>query len=1761
MSRWALSSSAVISDREVPVEQDVVPRVKEFRMGLMSAADVERISAKVITEHAVYARNQPKPDGPHDPALGPSDRRVRCLTCSCGYFGCPGHMGVVHFVVPVYHVGFVDYVYKLVQAVCWNCSALLGDTNDVRLRRLKDARGMVKFTQVTAMGKNRYKCSACGLYQPKYSKKSMVITREFTAKKLEQIDAVSEGLGKSARRLFTPSDALEIFQGMSHDDIRSMGMDPERAHPASMIMQNMAVLPPNARPAIMASEGSKRRGQDDITNQTQDVVKTIRSLRAAIVSNMLAGAVYDPHTETGLTIPPGAGAAPKKRGGGNAAAKMAAAKLAADVALAGVGVGAGEVAASVPKVSAATKKTSATKKRKVAEDAGFSAAGELTFGGADAQDSAVPLDLDVETQRVFLTEFNVGGHALAPLTDAAMIALKFAKADEYFSVSAEQAAAIWRAHPILCEKLQNDVTVLYDNAGRAAPQSQQRSGAAKKSLMNRMTGKTGQIRGGAVAKRCDQNARTVIAPDRFLDVDQLGVPHAFMKILTVPEEVSHHNIALLQEAVRRGPRVANGAARVLHATGQLTQLNLLEEGEAPPLLQVGDVVERHLREGDRIIFNRQPSLHKLSLLGLEVVPVPGLAFRMNLTLTKPFNGDFDGDEMNMHVMQTVYAMAETATLIAVNHNVINPQNNAPCLGIVQDALVGAMLLSSSRTRLGVDIMHQCVGVIKYKHPGKEALPVPAGVDPHTQEPYWTGRQLISMMLPPIFVERRVRGAGPDVGPDDPKERYVLIRNGVLEHGVLCKATLGTGSGTIIHKICMDHGEQAVIRFISDFQRVLYEWLPTHGLTIGLRDCVVDGDVRARIRACTDNADAVVASLTKELAELTADMTEMELAHAENHILTILSSVLNYTSKLVLVANTHTGVAQRPQDPFGLMAMVLSGSKGNTNNVAQIMACLGQQFIEGQRVPVSAQTRRTLTMFRPDACSAAARGFIRRAYVDGMEPHEYFFHMMAGREGLVATAVKTADTGYKYRSMTKGMENNVVQWDFSVRNAQGYIIQFVAGNDAFDPTRVERVNLPFVLRGDAQILAALGPQVPREYAARVLALRNFLRLGILTPYVAEPNTKVLLPLNIPDELIRLQFQLGRRREVRDGQGRPRDPTRDTDEQLCQAVRDLVDVLAGIMPSREVMAPLELAVLYECRPSELRKAGLHTAALFTATLGRTILARTQRAMCQPGDSVGVIAGQSIGEPATQFTLNVFHSAGLVQRLLTVGVPRLKELLHASEPIRTPSMLVPFKNNGAGMSLAVMRAAAAALQFLCIDSVLLTSYPQLDPPGDGVTSPITTMSKDAELLEHATAAYGPEQGPALSPWILRLVLNKAALMEHMYTPEKVARVIATQMTSYKLSIVYSQPNMPHWVVRVRLLGDTTEAGCRKFHAELRETILLGGIDGIKQARVITIDRPVTDPDTGCVTVQQHNVVDTEGTGLMKVATRPWVDWAGVVTNDVQEVVRVLGMAAGRQLLYAELERAISYGGGYIDQRHIRQVVDTMTHRGYNMPYTRHGINRVDFSVLQRASYEEPVDMLLQGAMTAETDQLRGLCECVVFGQKPPIGTGTVEIRRGGAMMSDQQDRPCPASREQDLLRGKCKTFRRRLGADGEGDGDQDRTQKRMRSLPKDVWAVVEAVEAELGEDEVDEAPEGFAFVAGAGGVGTALDTRAETGRPRTRLLSGVSVSTATAAEGGGGLGTAITNLAKPSASTHAVRVVPGFSNQGFRLSSPSKKKTQAA
>ncbi len=1626
MFRCAPASSAVNSDSSVTGVNAVYPRITGLRLGLLTAEEIERNKGAVLTEHMVYARNLPKLDGPNDPGMGPSDRRVLCNTCRCSWFKCPGHPGVLRLPVPLYHVGFIATTFKLLQAVCWCCSSLKGTVPDP----VPGAKPGSQFSLAFEAGKGRFKCPSCQCPQPQYKKSGpMSIRRVWKPAQLQVLSQLSPGLRLLAERPFTPADALAIFEGMTDAAIVKAGMDPVASHPKALILQNVAVLPPNARPAIMAAEGSKRKGQDDITSQLQDIVKACRALRRAMAGAQVESTAtpeYEYANNYAKVYASLAVAAAAKASGSEKAATAATTAAATAAAPSPTPIAVQASKAKRPAAKRAKGKSSSAPSIPADhgpnEGEGVSESKGDDNGSNNGNTPGLP--------PVALTVDNL----YLPWSSEVVDALRQVLPDVVATITPVQAAAAWNAFPVQCERLQDQVTVMINNGGRFAPLVRQRTGVAKRSLVARLVGKQGRLRGNIFARRTDQNARSVIKPDRWLDIDQLGVPRVFMNTLTKPEEVHRGNLDRLQAAVKLGPGQTGGAARVLRADGRLIQLHLLKPGMPPVVLQPGDVVERHLIDGDVGIFNRQPTLHRLGMMAHRLKAIQGEAFGLPLGVMGPYNADCDGDEMNLHVLQSIHGDAEARMLLAVQANVINPQTNAPCVSLVQDARVGAMLLTRSSTLLDEGMAHACAAAIHYKLPRKETLPAPCCKDPATGKPMWSGRQIVSMLIPQgVSLTRRVRGAGPEVGPEDPEDRFIQVVDGELVHGALCKTTLGTGSGSLIHRVHLVAGPRAVIQFLSDFQRVVYTWMPMRGFTMGLQDCLASPASKQLIHAAVKDADETVEALTRRAAELGAGaLAPAEAATLEAHLLTILTSVLDYGSRCVLEDGDCGG---GDRGGGGFRAMVAAGSKGNTNNVAQVMACLGQQVIEGGRVAPGGANQRTLPCFPEGAFSAAARGFIAHSYTDGISPAGYYYHMVAGREGLTATAVKTSETGYKYRVMAKAMETNTVRWDGTVRNGQSYILECVAGGDCCAATAVQRVDMTACIHATyAELVdriagpgwATMDVTQQEHLVARVAYAKDLqarLRVGLFTPCL-QGSTTILLPVHPADEIAMVATSIAAGR-VRLEASCPQHLDLINYELRC-AVDDLIRAILRMLPVPEAGTALCLAMLWDMTPDALHAAGVHTACAFRETIGAAVYERFLDALVAPGESVGIVAAQSIGEPSTQLTLNVFHHAGMLDRHLTSGVPRLKELLHAAPKIRTPSTIAPVKP-GAFPDSASASKAALSLQFLCLDTAVHSSYVVQDPVEAQTGAPWTTILKDSALMQHVHEVFGPEPVDA-SPWVIRMTLHRAMLAEAGLTPESVARAIADQLpASTSASLVYSEPNMRRWVVRIRTRGENTEHEARVLHSHLREAVLLGGIHGVRAARIIDQKHVQINETTGAVETHTRTAVDMEGTALRELATRDWVQWESVITNDVLEVASVLGLVAARAVLFAELDRVISTGGGHVDPRHLAQVVATMTHRGVLMPLTRHGINRVNMSVLQRTSFEEPVDMLLQGAVQGQRDPLRGLCECVYVGAKPPVGTGTVAVQED--YIADAAINPARAtvsSREMRALPGQGKHFR---------------------------------------------------------------------------------------------------------------------------------------
>lgn len=581
---------------------------------------------------------------------------------------------------------------------------------------------------------------------------------------------------------------------------------------------------------------------------------------------------------------------------------------------------------------------------------------------------------------------------------------------------------------------------------------------ATRGFVQRLKGKTGRFRGNLSGKRVDFSSRTVISPDPNLQIDQVAVPIHVAKILSYPERVTASNIDFLRKLVINGPDKHPGA-NFVQQKGK-TFKNFLKYGDRKKHakeLRFGDTVERHLIDNDVVLFNRQPSLHKLSIMAHYARVMPHKTFRFNECVCTPYNADFDGDEMNLHLPQTEEAKAEALVLMGVKSNLVTPRNGEPLIAAIQDFITASYLLTQKDVFF--DRAHFCQIIAAMLH-GKDRsmkidLPKPAIMKPVC---LWSGKQVVSVLLRPnrastVIMNLRAKGkqytSKEDLCVND---SFVVIYNSEHLCGALDKASLGSGSkSNIFYILLRDYGEQIAADCMSRLARLCPYFLSNRGFSIGIGD-VTPGKqlisekeklVKDGYTKCSDYIQSFKEGKLTTQPGCTAEET------LEAVILKELSVIRESAGKVCKRELHHTNSP---------LIMALCGSKGSFINISQMIACVGQQAISGRRIPDGFEDR-ALPYFPRKSKEPAAKGFVKNSFFSGLTPTEFFFHTVGGREGLVDTAVKTAETGYMQRRLVKSLEDLCCQYDGTVRNSEELIVQFTYGGDGLDPSMMEGKDKP------------------------------------------------------------------------------------------------------------------------------------------------------------------------------------------------------------------------------------------------------------------------------------------------------------------------------------------------------------------------------------------------------------------------------------------------------------------------------------------------------------------------------------------------------------------------------------------------------------------------------------------------------------------------------------------------------------------------------
>ncbi|WZZ46459.1 hypothetical protein YC2023_042718 [Brassica napus] len=1100
--------------------------------------------------------------------------------------------------------------------------------------------------------------------------------------------------------------------------------------------------------------------------------------------------------------------------------------------------------------------------------------------------------------------------------------------------------------------LQFHIATYFDNELPGQPRATQKSGRPIKSICSRLKAKEGRIRGNLMGKRVDFSARTVITPDPTINIDELGVPWSIALNLTYPETVTPYNI-----------------------------------------------------ERIRIM--------------------PYSTFRLNLSVTSPYNADFDGDEMNMHVPQSFETRAEVLELMMVPKCIVSPQANRPVMGIVQDTLLGCRKITKRDTFIEKDVF---MNTLMWWQDFDGKVPAPTILKPR---PLWTGKQVFNLIIPKQINLFRYSAwhSDAETGYITPGDTQVRIERGELLAGTLCKKTLGTGNGSLVHVIWEEVGPDAARKFLGHTQWLVNYWLLQNGFTIGIGDTIADSQTMEKINETISCAKTAVKDLIRQFQEKKLDpepgrtMTET----FENRVNQVLNKARDDAGSSAQKSLAETN---------NLKAMVTAGSKGSFINISQMTACVGQQNVEGKRIPFGFDGR-TLPHFTKDDYGPESRGFVENSYLRGLTPQEFFFHAMGGREGLIDTAVKTSETGYIQRRLVKAMEDIMVKYDGTVRNSLGDVIQFLYGEDGMDAVWIESQKLDSLKMKKAEFDRTFKYEIDDEnwnptYLSDehledlkgIRELRDVFdaeyqkleadRFQLGTEIATNGDSTWPLPVNI-------------KRHIWNAQKTFKIDLRKISDMHPVEIVDAVDKLQerllvvpgedGLSVEAQKNATLFFNILLRSTLASKRVLEEYKLSreAFEWVIGE-IESRFLQSLVAPGEMIGCVAAQSIGEPATQMTLNTFHYAGVSAKNVTLGVPRLREIINVAKRIKTPSLSV-YLTPEASKSKEGAKTVQCALEYTTLRSVTQATEVWYDP------DPMSTIiEEDFEFVRSYYEMPDEDVSPdKISPWLLRIELNREMMVDKKLSMADIAEKINLEFDD-DLTCIFNDDNAEKLILRIRIMNDEGAKGeaqdesaeddvfLKKIESNMLTEMALRGIPDINKVFIKQVRKSKFDEDEGFKTSEEW-MLDTEGVNLLAVMCHEDVDPKRTTSNHLIEIIEVLGIEAVRRALLDELRVVISFDGSYVNYRHLAILCDTMTYRGHLMAITRHGINRNDTGPLMRCSFEETVDILLDAAAYAETDCLRGVTENIMLGQLAPIGTGDCELYLNDEMLKNAIELQLPS------------------------------------------------------------------------------------------------------------------------------------------------------
>lgn len=1249
-------------------------------------------------------------------------------------------------------------------------------------------------------------------------------------------------------------------------------------------------------------------------------------------------------------------------------------------------------------------------------------------------------------------------------------------------------------------KLQESVNYLIDSSKAPLGKGGKLAPPGVRQLLEK---KEGLFRKHMMGKRVNYACRSVISPDPYIETNEIGIPPVFAKKLTYPEPVTAHNIRQMRECVINGPDNWPGATHVQNEDGGLVALGVFDkdgrtaianqlltpsrdQGHNSSFLfsQTNKKVYRHLRNGDFLLLNRQPTLHKPSIMAHTARVLPGeKTIRMHYANCNTYNADFDGDEMNAHFPQNEVARAEAMLIARTDQQYLVPTDGGVLRGLIQDhvdAGVKMCLRDSFFTR--EKYIQFVYAGLRDANPGISLAngniepPVEIGLNGRiiTQPPaimspraLWTGKQIFSTILANLTPAGRAalnmvsksKIPAKMWGGSAPEEQCVLVMDGDLVTGILDKSQFGASSNGLVHAVYEVYGPQYAGRLLSMLGRLFTTYMQTAGFTCRMDDLLLTPEGDDARRALIDSASSMGNKVASEYVHA-SNPSEIKLGLEDvlrdSEKMAGLDSAMKTKTNKVTSEIISTCIPGKLFTPFPLnnmQVMTVSGAKGSSVNVSQISCLLGQQELEGKRVPTMVSGK-TLPSFRAFDTSARSGGFITGRFLTGIKPQEYYFHCMAGREGLIDTAVKTSRSGYLQRCLIKHLEGLKVDYDHTVRDSDGSVLQFHYGEDSLDVCKQTTLgNFDFNALNYEALVKRFDP-LEMEGKIDEDGVRKYLKTGKKLQIKQDPVLSVFSPAKYVGA-------------------------------VSERFREEMKAYIEKNPSRLIKTK-------ENKSSPLARKVI-SKDNFTALMNLKYM----NSLVQPGESVGLLAAQSIGEPSTQMTLNTFHFAGFGAKNVTLGIPRLREIIMtASANIKTPLMRLPLRDGVSEKTksdlceemsrlvLSQIMEGVTVSEKLTVKSIhsnrqkqvslrlyfwhkneyqrqynvsperlgdiLETKFiPQLERAisRDLMNQARTVLDKDVDIgvgvvEKGATGRTAAAATEDMAPSSKNLIDEEASEDEGesdgeqgdgdvTFSKKKEKKMQQSSYEEEEEDVEEGSDDdedgeemaLDSTVTRVseardekgRTRQDRITDGARyvcgyqfdnkegkwceitlKFDADTKKMLFAAICEAICAKVVIHEVRGIQR----CFPQQNESENDktvnvgTEGCNLQGV----W-DYADLIdidklyTNDISAILRTYGVEAARSAITQEIAAVFGVYGIDVDSRHLSLIGDYMTFEGGYKPFNRMGMDS-NPSPFTQMSYERTTHFLTTSTLSGDYDPINSPSAKIVMGQIVEGGTGAFDV-----------------------------------------------------------------------------------------------------------------------------------------------------------------------